>query len=79
MLPRYGNRFRLCLILPLMTILTGCATPPAPPAVADACSWATMILPDPGFESRWTASEKRQVDAYDRTVEKLCRTKSPNP
>lgn len=61
---------RASLILPLMLILNACAAAPSP--VADACSWASLIIPDAGFETRWTTAEKRQVDAYDKIVQKEC-------
>lgn len=66
---------RLCSLvgwgLVLCLAVASCATTP-PAVVTSACSWATLIIPDAGFETRLTANEKRQIDTYDRTVEKEC-------
>ena len=56
--------FAACLIA-LST--TSCGAP------SDACGWLTMIHPDPGFEQRWTRSEKEQVAVVNRVVDRECR------
>jgi hypothetical protein len=37
-----------------------------------SCGQFQVIHPDPGFETRWTAAEKRQVLAHDEVLERLC-------
>ena len=57
-------------------ISSGCATAP-PPATADACAWDAVIVPDAGFEARWTDNEKRQVDKHDKDIEANCQAAAP--
>lgn len=63
-------------MLGLTLVLSGCATTP-PPAITDACAWLKQIVPDAGFETRWTRAEKQQVLAFDNQVESQCRKETP--
>lgn len=59
------------LTLPLMLICAGCETTP-PPAQSSACGWATLIVPDPGFETRMTSGERRAIATYDKNLQANC-------
>jgi hypothetical protein len=36
-----------------------------------------VIVPDAGFEARWTDNEKRQVDKHDKDIEANCQAAAP--
>jgi hypothetical protein len=86
------NRSIRMLAICLMTSLTlGCAgqpliqvgpSNPAPPVVnnivASSCGWEEQFYPDPGFETRWTRSEKEWLAAHNQKVAEFC-PQSPVP
>lgn len=37
------------------------------------CTWVRNFTPEPGFEQRWTDTEKRQAVAHNRKVKEFCR------
>lgn len=52
----------------LTAILTGsCA------ATGDLCGSLITVLPDPGFEDRWTRNEKVQVAGQNRKIKEFCK------
>lgn len=53
-----------------MSSIGACAT--AGPPVPDFCAWAKPIIPDPGFETRWTRGEKEAVLTLDLNVRTKC-------
>lgn len=54
-----------------MLSLTGaCATAPA---TSDFCAIQPDVTPDPGFETRWTRSEKAQIEKLDEHLNDFCR------
>lgn len=55
------------LLLCSLISISGCATP-----IPDACAWLTDISPNPGYKTRWTPDEQRQVDALDKNIDKNC-------
>ena len=57
------------LLLVFLTILltTSCA------ATSDLCGSLSRFRPDPGFEERWTRSEKEQAVAHNRKLDEFCR------
>lgn len=57
----------------LLTLINGCASPPAPPDAG--CLVFGPIYPEPGFRQRWTDGEQAQVDAHDRVWAKTCERK----
>lgn len=65
----------MCLALAAMLWTTSCGTVSSKPVpiVANDCAWAVRIVPDPGWETRWTDNEKRQVVLLNRDVQKNCR------
>lgn len=64
---------RLLMLAGIAFTFCGCATPPPPAPVTDACAWLKQIIPGVGFETRWTRDEKAQVLAFDQMVAKQCR------
>lgn len=42
------------------------------PAVPSACGHISRMVPDPGFETRWTRSEKIQAVDLNRALERDC-------
>lgn len=59
------------LLLNAAFLLAGCASEP-PAVTTSVCTAMVKIHPDPGFETRWTIGEMRQVDQNNRTFDKLC-------
>ena len=57
------------LALILMISITGCAGSPG----GNECAWVKQFVPEPGFETRWTDTEKRQALAHNLKVEEFCR------
>lgn len=55
------------LVLTSLLLTVSCA-----PTLSE-CSWSRKMVPDPGFEERWTEHEKRQAVAINRKVEEFCR------
>ena len=61
----------LPLIASAMLSLTGaCASAPA---TSDFCAIQPDVTPDPGFETRWTRSEKAQIEKLDEHLDDFCR------
>jgi hypothetical protein len=56
----------MLLSMPLWS--AGCAPAPIP----DSCGWLAPIVPDPGFEMRWTHNEKAAVESYDAKRDRFC-------
>jgi hypothetical protein len=48
-------------------LLAACSAPGG-----DGCAWVREIVPDQGFEWRWSVNEKRQVVALNRAVREFC-------
>lgn len=55
----------------LMLALSACASNFAT-TTTDACVWLKPVIPDKGFETRWTRGEKQQVLVLDQDVQKFC-------
>lgn len=55
----------------MLSWIQGCANMPDAPS-PDVCSWVSIIVPDEGFETRWTRQEKEQVLLHDMNVEMFC-------
>lgn len=55
------------LALASLLLLTSCAS------AGDDCTWVGYIVPDDGFETRWTEGEMRQAVEHNEKVEELCR------
>jgi hypothetical protein len=49
--------------------LSACASPPP---ISNSCGWEQLIVPDAGFETRWTFTEKAQVVEHNLNVAKFC-------
>ena len=55
------------LVLASLILMPSCA------ATVSECAWSRKMVPDSGFEERWTAHEKRQAVAINRKVDEFCR------
>ena len=55
------------IVLVILFALGGCA-----PKGGDGCAWTRPIVPDAGFEGRWTVGEKRQAVAHNRAWREFC-------
>ncbi len=55
----------------VLLALTGCVGQ-APAPVSNACAWDKIIHPSPGFDTRWTSAEMRQVDEHNKTLRANC-------
>lgn len=58
------------LLTGLALWMTGCASSPAPRS--DACGWLRPIIVDPGYETRLTLDERKQILAFDDKVTAFC-------
>lgn len=58
-------------LLILSLALAGCVGA-APAPVANSCAWEKVIHPSPGFDTRWTSGEMRQVDEHNKAVRANC-------
>lgn len=70
-----SQRFaRLSLACLVTSSTLGCALikPAAQPPRNDACAWIRAIVPDEGFQDRWTRDEKEQVLALILAIERNC-------
>lgn len=56
------------MLISTMLSSAGCTIP-----IPNSCGWLNEIIPDPGFEQRWTHNEKQQVEAYDEKLDANCR------
>lgn len=71
MLTKLNWMWPLYLIASLTSgFVSGC-TPTTHP-VPDRCSWVSPIIPDTGFETRWTRNEKEQVESLDEAIDRNC-------
>jgi hypothetical protein len=57
------------LMLCFASLLAACSSP-AP--ISNACGWEHQIIPDSGFETRWTRNEKVQIVEHNADVAKFC-------
>lgn len=57
------------LAVPTMILIAGCG---GGSAVTTECSWVKPILPDSGFDERWTRAEKEQVASHNEAGEENC-------
>ena len=60
-----------------MLLTSGCASlwseKPVTPGVSNDCAWAKRFIADPGWETRFTVNEKRQITVHNEDVKKHCR------
>lgn len=48
-------------------LMTACAGP-----ASDGCAWTRQIVPDSGFEARWTRAEKVQAASHNEAWRRFC-------
>lgn len=68
-------RFLFTILFPMATllVLAGCiGAAPAPVSNACASVLGQIIHPSPGFETRWTAQEQRQVLDHNNASRAQC-------
>jgi len=66
---KHATTWLACLTISL-TLLCGACSSPAP--ISNACGWEHQIIPDSGFETRWTRNEKVQIVEHNADVAKFC-------
>lgn len=58
----------LSAALTAMLLSSGCAGV----SMGTECAWSRDILPEPGWEERWTTEELRQVVRHNELRARLC-------
>jgi len=66
---KHATTWLACLTISL-TLLSAACSSPAP--ISNACGWLHPIVPDAGFETRWTTNEKRQTVELNLDISRAC-------